>query len=172
MLSTNFRYQKLKYFNILPVTTSSPRCGVAENKNHEWPFFRRWVRGPVPQPRCCACHVSECLLAVIRSQSLANAPGGRSKNVQDNPIFRNFQDEDLPPAVLRAIGSRLMLDAKTVQGQERYFDNKSSQPAAVVGKKQQEVKVGSRSYEARGSAPTALLFCSTSPLARSSRSQF
>ena len=42
-----------------------------------------------------------------------------------------------------------MLDAKTVQGQERYFDNKSSHPAAVVGKRQQEVKVGSRSYEAR-----------------------
>ena len=67
----------------------------------------------------------------------------------ENLIFRNFQDEDLPPAVLRAIGSRLMLDAKTVQGQERYFDNKSSQPAAVVGKRQQEVKVGSRSNEAR-----------------------
>ena len=67
----------------------------------------------------------------------------------ENLIFRNFQDEDLPPAVLRAIGSRLMLDAKTVQGQERYFDNKSSQPAAVVGKMQHEVKVGSRSYEAR-----------------------
>ena len=32
----------------------------------------------------------------------------------ENLIFRNFQDEDLPPAVLRAIGSRLMLDAKTV----------------------------------------------------------
>ena len=29
------------------------------------------------------------------------------------------------------------------------FDNKSSQPAAVVEKKQQEVKGGSRSYEAR-----------------------
>ena len=56
---------------------------------------------------------------------------------------------DLLPAVLRAIGSRLMLDAKTVQDQERYFDNKSSQPAAVADKKQQEVKVGSRSYEAR-----------------------
>ena len=67
----------------------------------------------------------------------------------ENLIFRNFQDEDLPPAVLRAIGSRLMLDAKTVQGQERYFDNKSSQPAAVADKKQQEVKVGSKSYEAR-----------------------
>ena len=66
-----------------------------------------------------------------------------------NLIFSNFQDEDLPPVVLRAVGSRLMLDAKTVQGQERYFDNKSSQPAAVVGKRQQEVKVGSRSYEAR-----------------------
>ena len=39
--------------------------------------------------------------------------------------------------------------AKTVQGQERYFDNKSSQPAAVADKKQQEVKVGSKSYEAR-----------------------
>ena len=38
---------------------------------------------------------------------------------------------------------------KTVQGQERYFDNKSSQPAAVADKKQQEVKVGSKSYEAR-----------------------
>ena len=64
----------------------------------------------------------------------------------ENLIFRNFQDEDLPPAVLRAIGSRQMLDAKTVQGQERYFDNKSSQPAAVADKKQQEVKVGSKSY--------------------------
>merc|ERR1719240_2360737 len=41
----------------------------------------------------------------------------------ENLIFRNFQDEDLPPAVLHAIESRLMLDAKTVQGQERYFDN-------------------------------------------------
>ena len=37
----------------------------------------------------------------------------------ENLIFRNFQDEDLPPAVLHAIGSRQMLDAKTVQGQER-----------------------------------------------------
>ena len=72
----------------------------------------------------------------------------------ENLIFRNFQDEDLPPAVLRAIGSRLMLDAKTVQGQERYFDNKSSHPAAVVGKRQQEVKVGSRSYEARAKGST------------------
>ena len=36
----------------------------------------------------------------------------------ENLIFRNFQDEDLPPTVLRVIGSRLMLDAKTVQGQE------------------------------------------------------
>ena len=60
----------------------------------------------------------------------------------ENLIFRNFQDEDLPPAVLHAIWSRLMLDAKTVQGQERYFDNKSSQPAAVADKKQQEVKAG------------------------------
>ena len=51
-----------------------------------------------------------------------------------NLIFRNFQDEDLPPAVLRAIGSRQMLDAKTVQGQERYFDNKSCQPAANLGR--------------------------------------
>ena len=68
----------------------------------------------------------------------------------ENLIFRNFQDEDLPPAVLRAIGSRLMLDAKTVQGQERYFDNKSSQPAAVAEKKQQEVKVGSRMYYSTG----------------------
>ena len=42
-----------------------------------------------------------------------------------------------------------MLDAKTVQGQERYFDNKSSQPAVVADKKQQEVKAGSKSYEAR-----------------------
>ena len=54
----------------------------------------------------------------------------------------------MPPAVLRAIGSRLMLDAKTVQGQERYFDNKSSHPAAVVGKRQQVVKVGSKNYGA------------------------
>ena len=66
----------------------------------------------------------------------------------ENLIFRHLQDEDLPPAVLRAIGSRLMLDAKTVQGQERYFDNKSSQPAAVADKTQQEVKVGPKSYEA------------------------
>ena len=42
-----------------------------------------------------------------------------------------------------------MLDAKSVQGQGRYFDNKSSQPAAVADKRQQEVKVGSKSYEAR-----------------------
>ena len=67
----------------------------------------------------------------------------------DNLIFRNFQDEDLPPAVLRAIGKRQMLDAKTIQGQGRYFDNKSSQPAAVADKRQREVKVGSKSYEAR-----------------------
>ena len=53
----------------------------------------------------------------------------------DNLIFRNFQDEDLPPAVLRAIGKRQMLDAKTIQGQGRYFDNKSSQPAAVADKR-------------------------------------
>ena len=39
-----------------------------------------------------------------------------------------------------------MLDAKTVQGQERYFDNESSQPAVVADKK---MKVGSKSYEAR-----------------------
>ena len=57
----------------------------------------------------------------------------------DNLIFRNFQDEDLPPAVLRAIGKRQMLDAKTIQGQGRYFDNKSSQPAAVADKRQREV---------------------------------
>ena len=37
----------------------------------------------------------------------------------ENLIFRNFQDEDLPPAVLRAIGTRKILDAKTLQGQER-----------------------------------------------------
>ena len=55
----------------------------------------------------------------------------------------------MPPAVLRAIGKRQMLDAKTIQGQGRYFDNKSSQPAAVADKRQQEVKVGSKSYEAR-----------------------
>ena len=67
----------------------------------------------------------------------------------ENLIFRNFQDEDLPPAVLRAIGTRKMLDAKTLQGQERYFGNKSSQPAAVADKRQQKVKVGSKSYEAR-----------------------
>ena len=42
-----------------------------------------------------------------------------------------------------------MLDGKTVQGQGRYFDNKSSQPAAVADKRQQEVKMGSKSYEAR-----------------------
>ena len=48
-----------------------------------------------------------------------------------NPAFRNFQDEDLPPAVLRAIGTRLMLDGKTIQSQGRYFKNKSSQWAAV-----------------------------------------
>ena len=48
-----------------------------------------------------------------------------------------------------------MLDAKTVQGQERYFDNKSSQSAAVAEKKQQEVKVESRSYEARAKKFTA-----------------
>ena len=35
----------------------------------------------------------------------------------ENLIFHNFQDEDLPPAVLRAIGKRQMLDAKTVQDQ-------------------------------------------------------
>ena len=28
-----------------------------------------------------------------------------------------------------------MLDAKTIQGQQRYFDNKSSDPAAVADKK-------------------------------------
>ena len=32
----------------------------------------------------------------------------------ENLIFRNFQDEDLPPAVLRAIGSRLMLDLSLI----------------------------------------------------------
>ena len=41
------------------------------------------------------------------------------------------------------------LDANTIQGQGRYFDNKSSQPAAVADKRQREVKVGSKSYEAR-----------------------
>ena len=50
----------------------------------------------------------------------------------DNLIFRNFQDEDLPPAVLRAIGKRQMLDAKTIQGQGRYFDNKSSQMMSAM----------------------------------------
>ena len=67
----------------------------------------------------------------------------------ENLIFRNIPDEDLPSAILRAIGRRLTLDAKTIQGQQRYFNNKSSDPAAVANKRQQEVKVGSRSYEAR-----------------------
>ena len=34
----------------------------------------------------------------------------------ENLIFRNIPDEDLPSAILRAIGSRLMLDAKTIRG--------------------------------------------------------
>ena len=42
-----------------------------------------------------------------------------------------------------------MLDAKTVQSQGRYFDNKSSQPAAVANDRQQEVKEGTGSYKAR-----------------------
>ena len=42
-----------------------------------------------------------------------------------------------------------MLDAKTIQRQQRYFDNKDNEPAAVANKRQREVKVGSRSYEAR-----------------------
>ena len=42
-----------------------------------------------------------------------------------------------------------MLDAKTIQGQQRYFDNKDNEPAAVANRRQQAVKVGSRSYEAR-----------------------
>ena len=67
----------------------------------------------------------------------------------ENLIFRNIPDEDLPSAILRAIGKRLMLDAKTIQGQQRYFDNKDNEPAAVANKRQQAVKVGSRSYEAR-----------------------
>ena len=67
----------------------------------------------------------------------------------ENLIFRNIPDEDLPLSILRAIGKRLMLDAKTIQGQQRYFENKDNEPAAVANKRQQEVKVGSRSYEAR-----------------------
>ena len=67
----------------------------------------------------------------------------------ENLIFRNIPDEDLPLSILRAIGKRLMLDAKTIQGQQRYFDNKDNEPAAVANKRQQAVKVGSRSYEAR-----------------------
>ena len=63
--------------------------------------------------------------------------------------FRNFQDEDLPPAVLRAIGTRLMLDGETIQSQLRYFGTKSSQPAAVANKRQGEVKMGSTSYKAK-----------------------
>ena len=68
----------------------------------------------------------------------------------ENLIFRNIPDDDLPSAVLRAIGSRLMLDAKTIQGQKRYFDNKSSDPAAVADKKQQEVKRGAKGVSLHG----------------------
>ena len=73
----------------------------------------------------------------------------KKTEVKKNLIFRNIPDEDLPTAILRAIGKRLMLDAKTIQGQQRYFDNKDNEPAAVANKRQQAVKVGSRSYEAR-----------------------
>ena len=52
----------------------------------------------------------------------------------ENLIFRNIPDEDLPLSILRAIGKRLMLDAKTIQGQQRYFDNKDNEPAAVANK--------------------------------------
>ena len=65
----------------------------------------------------------------------------------ENLIFRNIPDDDLPSAVLHAMGHRLMLDAKTIQGQQRYFNNKSSEPAAVANKRQQEVKVGTKSYD-------------------------
>ena len=64
-------------------------------------------------------------------------------------MFRSFQDEDLPSAVLRAVGTRLMLDAKIISSQGLFFGNKSSQPAAVAFERQQEVKVGSKSYPAR-----------------------
>ena len=55
----------------------------------------------------------------------------------ENLTFRKFQDEDLPSAVLQAIGKRFMVEGKTISGQGRYFDNKSSQPAAVADKRQQ-----------------------------------
>ena len=48
-----------------------------------------------------------------------------------------------------ACGKRFTVDGKTISGQERYFDNKSSQPAAVADQRRQEVKVGSKSYEAQ-----------------------
>ena len=38
----------------------------------------------------------------------------------ENLIFRNIPDDDLPSAILRAIGRRLMLDAKTIQGPVSY----------------------------------------------------
>ena len=66
----------------------------------------------------------------------------------ENLTFRKFQDEDLPSAVLQAIGKRFMVEGKTISGQGRYFDNKSSQPAAVADKRQQ-VKVGSKSQIVR-----------------------
>ena len=50
----------------------------------------------------------------------------------ENLSFRHFQDEDLPSAVLHAIGTRLTLDAKTIKSQKLHFGNKSSQPVAVV----------------------------------------
>ena len=42
-----------------------------------------------------------------------------------------------------------MLDGKIIQSQKRYFDNKSSQPAAVANGRQQKVKVGRRRCKVR-----------------------
>ena len=41
-------------------------------------------------------------------------------------ILRNFQHEDLPSAIMRVVGTRLMLDAKTIQSQILHLRNNSS----------------------------------------------